>query len=162
MIITTLCKCFCCQTDMQQLRQWTERFNLTNHSVFAIGVMMLSCFSRVQLFATLWTIARQALLSTGFSRHEYWSGLPCPPPGDLPNPGTEPTSYISFIGRQVLVTSAIWEAPMMVSVSTKNKQTNKKNHQLANKQWSGTPTPFSKLWTWDSSYYTVLSLCQHP
>ena len=87
---------------------------------------MLSCFSRVQLFATLWTIARQAPLSTGFSRHEYWSGLPCPPPGDLPNPGTEPTSYISFIGRQVLVTSAIWEAPMMVSVSTKNKQTNKK------------------------------------
>ena len=39
---------------------------------------------------TLWTIARQAPLSTGFSRQEYWSGLPCPPPGDLPDPGTEP------------------------------------------------------------------------
>ena len=37
-------------------------------------------------------IAHHALLSTGFSRQEYWSGLPCPPPGDLPNPGTEPRS----------------------------------------------------------------------
>ena len=37
--------------------------------------------------ATLWTIARQAPLSMGFSRQEYWNGLPCPPPGDLPNPG---------------------------------------------------------------------------
>ena len=40
----------------------------------------------------LWTIAHQALLSTGFPRHEYWSGLPCCPPGDLPNPGIEPRS----------------------------------------------------------------------
>ena len=43
------------------------------------------------LFATLWTVARQAPLSMGFSRQEYLSGLPCPPPGDLPNPGIEPT-----------------------------------------------------------------------
>ena len=41
-------------------------------------------------FVTLWTIARQAPLSMGFSRQEYWSGLPCRPPGDLPNPGIEP------------------------------------------------------------------------
>ena len=41
--------------------------------------------SHVQLFATLWTIARQAPLSMGFSRQEYWSGLPCPYPGDLPD-----------------------------------------------------------------------------
>ena len=53
---------------------------------------MLSRFSHVQLFAILWTIAHQAPLSMGFSRQEYWSGLPCSPPGDLPNPGTEPTS----------------------------------------------------------------------
>ena len=44
---------------------------------------------------TPWTAARQAPLSTGFSRQEYWSGLPCPPPGDLPNPETEPTSLKS-------------------------------------------------------------------
>ena len=50
---------------------------------------LLSC---VQLFATPWTIAHQALLSMGFSRQEYWSGLPCPPPGDLPNVGIEPRS----------------------------------------------------------------------
>ena len=42
--------------------------------------------------ATPWTVARQALLSMGFSRQEYWSGLAFPPPGDLPDPGTEPTS----------------------------------------------------------------------
>ena len=53
---------------------------------------MLSRFSHIQLFAILWTVAHQAPLSMGFSRQEYWSGLPCSPPGDLPNPGTEPTS----------------------------------------------------------------------
>ena len=50
---------------------------------------MLSRFSHVQLFATLWTVAFQAPLSTGFSRQEYWSGLSGPPPGDL---GIEPAS----------------------------------------------------------------------
>ena len=55
----------------------------------------LSRFSRVRLFATLWTAARQAPLSMGFSRQECWSGLPCPPPGDLPNPGIKPVSLSS-------------------------------------------------------------------
>ena len=50
---------------------------------------MLSPFSCVQLFANLWTVARQVPLFTGFSRQEYWSNLPCPPPGDLPYPVTE-------------------------------------------------------------------------
>ena len=49
----------------------------------------LSC---VQLFETPWTVARQAPLFMGFSRQEYWSGLPLPSPGDLPNPGIEPGS----------------------------------------------------------------------
>ena len=49
----------------------------------------LSC---VQLFATLWTVAHQAPLSMGFSRQEYWSGLPFPSPRDLPKPGIEPGS----------------------------------------------------------------------
>ena len=48
--------------------------------------------SRLWLFATLWTLARQAPLSMGFSRQEYWSGLPFPSPGDLLNPGIEPRS----------------------------------------------------------------------
>ena len=55
---------------------------------------MLSHFSHVQLFATLWTIAHQVPLSMGFFRQEYWSGLPFPP-GDLPDPVIEPMSLVS-------------------------------------------------------------------
>ena len=51
--------------------------------------------SHGQLSATPWTVACQAPLSMGLSRQEYWSGLPCPSPGDLPNPGIEPTSFVS-------------------------------------------------------------------
>ena len=50
---------------------------------------MCLLLSRVQFFATSMTVARQAPPSMGFSRQEYWSGLPLPPPGDLPNPGIE-------------------------------------------------------------------------
>ena len=53
---------------------------------------VLSHFSRVWLFAALWTVARQLPLSLGFSRQEYWDGLPFLPPGDLPNPGIQPAS----------------------------------------------------------------------
>ena len=56
---------------------------------------MLSHLSRVQLFVTPWTVAHQAPLSKGFSRQEHWSGLPFPPPGDLPDPGAEPASLTS-------------------------------------------------------------------
>ena len=55
---------------------------------------MLSCYSCVQHFATLRTIARQVPLSMGFSRQEYCRELPCPPPGDLPNPGIKLTSLV--------------------------------------------------------------------
>ena len=51
--------------------------------------MNVKSLSRVRLFATPWTVAHQALPSTGFSRQEYWSGLPFPSPGDLPDPGIE-------------------------------------------------------------------------
>ena len=72
---------------------------------------MLSLFSRVWLFVTPWTIAYQAPLSVGFSRQEYWSGLPCPPPGDLPNPGIEPTAFMSpsLVGG-FFTASTTWEA----------------------------------------------------
>ena len=53
---------------------------------------VLSHFSHVQLFATPWTVAHQAPLSMEFSKQEYWSGLPCPPPRDLPDPGIKPVS----------------------------------------------------------------------
>ena len=55
----------------------------------------LSHFSHVWLFVTLWTVAWQTPLSTGFSRQEYWSGLPCSLPGDLPHPRIKPESLIS-------------------------------------------------------------------
>ena len=54
-------------------------------------VRTLSCFSRIQLFATLCTAAHHASLSVRFSRKEYWSGFPCPPLEDLPDPGIKPT-----------------------------------------------------------------------
>ena len=53
---------------------------------------VLSHFSCVQLFVTPWAVALQALLSMGFSRQDYWSGLPCRPPWDLPNPRVKPAS----------------------------------------------------------------------
>ena len=52
-------------------------------------IYVFSNFSYIQLFATPWTVAHQAPLSMGFSRQEYWSEYPCPPPEDLPNPGIE-------------------------------------------------------------------------
>ena len=56
---------------------------------------LLRRFSHVWLFETLWTVALQAFLSMGFSRKKYWSGLPCPPPGDLPDPGVKPMSPVA-------------------------------------------------------------------
>ena len=65
----------------------------------------------LQLCPTLWTIACQALLSMGFSRQEYWSGLPCPPPGDLLHPGIEPTSLMSpALAGRFFTTRSTWEA----------------------------------------------------
>ena len=68
----------------------------------------LSC---VRLFATLWTVARQAPLSVGFSRQEYWSGLPCPPSEDLPDTGIEPSSLRSpALAGGFFTTSTSWKA----------------------------------------------------
>ena len=57
-------------------------------------ICVRSHFSHVRLFVTLWTVAHQAR-SMGFSRQEYWSGLPLPSPGDLPGPGIKPASSVS-------------------------------------------------------------------
>ena len=54
-----------------------------------------SLFSCDRLFVTPWTVGRQPPLSVGFSRQEYWSGLPCPSQGDLPDPGIESVALIS-------------------------------------------------------------------
>ena len=77
---------------------------------------VLRCLSRVQLFVTLWTVALQMPLSMEFSRQEYWRVLPCPPPGDLPDSGIEPTSLKSpALANVFFATSATWEAPIRES-----------------------------------------------
>ena len=83
---------------------------------------MPTWFSYDWLFVTLWTVAHQAPL-LGFSREEYWSGLPHPPPGgsswsgDLPDPGIESTSLMSPILAGIFfTTSSTWEGPCYVSV----------------------------------------------
>ena len=70
---------------------------------------MLSRFSHVQLFVTLGTVTRQAPLSMGFSRQEYWSGLPRPPPGDLPDSRIEPASLLLASPDGFFTTSATGE-----------------------------------------------------
>ena len=74
------------------------------------GVCMLSHFSCVLLFATLWAVAHQAPLSLGFSRKDYWDGLPFSS-GDLPEPGIEPVSLTSpTLAGRLFTTSATQEA----------------------------------------------------
>ena len=75
----------------KKVQLWYTLLPLCDHPCCAV----LCCFSRVQLFVTPWTVAYQAPLSMGFSRQEYWSGLLCPPPADLPNP----VSQVSCIVR---------------------------------------------------------------
>ena len=79
-----------------------------------VWMCVLSRFSRVRLYATLLAIACQASLSMGFSRQEYWSGLPCPFPGDFPEPGIEPMYLTSpALAGRFFTTSATWEAPIL-------------------------------------------------
>ena len=65
----------------------TDVVSTLSYRLSRLYACMLSCFSHVQFCETLWTVACQAPLSVGFSRQEYWSGLPFPSPGDLPDPG---------------------------------------------------------------------------
>ena len=83
---------------------------------------VLSLFSHVQLFGTLWTVAFQTLLSMGFSRQEYWRRLPCTPPGDLPNPGIEPASLMfPELAAGFFTTAATWEALTNTGCKHENK-----------------------------------------
>ena len=73
---------------------------------------LLSCFSCLGLFAALWTVAHQAPLCMGFSRQEYWSGLSCPPPGGLSDPGIKPASLMSLaLADGFFTIGATWESP---------------------------------------------------
>ena len=71
--------------------------------------MCVQSLSRVQFFSNLWTVACQTL-SMGFSKQEYWSGLPHPPPAYLPDPGFEPVSLMSpALAGRFFTTNANWE-----------------------------------------------------
>ena len=87
------------------------------YQIIYTGTRMLSHFSRVQLFLTPWTIPRQAPLSMGFSRQEYWSGLPCPPPGIFPTQGSTHVSYISCTGRQILYHECHLGSPIYTGIN---------------------------------------------
>ena len=84
-----------CNTHIQVLFHHNFSFLIGKHlglELMNFICAVLSRFSHVQLFATLWTVAHQAPLSMGFSRQEYWCGLPYLPPGYLPNSGIKPRS----------------------------------------------------------------------
>ena len=104
-LIVSVFLVFC--TLCQPLVSQTLRFTYPEKDkVVCVCVCVCVCvksLSRVGLFATPWTVARQAPPPMGFSRQEYWSGLLFTPPGDLPKPGSEPLSPASpYIGRQIL------------------------------------------------------------
>ena len=105
---------------------------------------VLSCFRCIPLCVTLWTAVCQAPLPIGFSRQEYWSGLPFPPPGDLPNPGIKPSSPVSpVLAGGFFTTSATWEAPLQV-------------HPWANRSGSEESWELLKSWASRLSWRAIL------
>ena len=75
-------------------------------------MVMVKVAQSGRIFVTAWTVAHKAPLSMEFSKQEYWNGLPIPTPGDLPNPGTEPTSLMSpALASEFFTTSDTREAP---------------------------------------------------
>ena len=94
-------------TLLSMVSDLDPRLKTKRHTVCVVCML-----SRVRLFVTLWTAAHQAPLSLGFSRQEDWSGLPCPPPWDRPDPGIEPVSLKSpALASRLFTSSATWEAP---------------------------------------------------
>ena len=101
-----------------------QRHNDTKYIVSTLGKLMcmymLSSFSCVWLFGTLWTIACQPPLPMGFSRIEYWSGLPCPSPRDLPGPRIEPASPLApALQAASVVTLSHWGSPSKLTCHNK-------------------------------------------
>ena len=86
--------------------QTRSNLNLT----VKINVCVLSHLCHDQLSVTPWTVTHQVPLSMGFSRQEYWSGLPCPSPGDLSDPGMEPALVTGFF-----TASTTWEFERLIS-----------------------------------------------
>jgi len=121
-------QCSCLENPRDGGAWWAAVYGVaqsrTRLKRFSSNSSMLSHFNHVQLFATLWTIAHQATLSMRFSRQEYWSVLPCPPPGHLPDSRIELASTcISCIASRFFTPWVTWGAPS-------------KWYWLLNKSWS--------------------------
>ena len=101
----------CCQVGSLSLDHLGSPKDVVHiHNGMLLLLLLPSRFSRVRLFATQWTVAHQAPLSMGLSWQEYWSGLPFPAPGDLPDPGIEPTSLMSpALAGGLFTSNASWE-----------------------------------------------------
>ena len=105
----------CCSPRGRKESDTTEWLNCYNIDMSYIHICLLSQFSHVWISVMLWIVAHQAPLPMGFSRQEYWSGLPFPPPRGFPNPGMEPLSLM-FPAFVFLMTSTTWEACVCVCV----------------------------------------------
>ena len=132
---------------------------------------MLSHFSCVWLFVTLWTIAHQAPLSLAFSRQEYWGGLPCPLPGDLPDSGTEPASFTSpALAGGFFTTRSTWEDfytwTLFSCLYTWTEILALPQFQACRPLgWNytiGSPMPASRVRLWNYHELLVSSLLTHP
>ena len=85
-----------------------------------IQQVVVQSLNRVRLFVTPWTVTHQAPLSMGFSRQGYWSGLPFPPPGNLPDPGIEPVSPASpSLAGRLFTSEATGEVPLIHDMEAK-------------------------------------------
>ena len=108
--------CYSCSSGREAVWILNTDYRVYSAPVFLLSRLllltcMLSCFSHVQVFVTLWTVAHQVPLSMGFSKQEYWSGLPRLPLGNLPSPGIESESLKSpALAGRFFTTSAVWEA----------------------------------------------------
>ena len=102
---------FCRSLGQGQAHSWFPEEYLSPRVTENPSVLVLSRFSRVRLFTTPWTVACLAPLPLGFFRKEHWSGLPCPSPWDLPDPGNEPAPLTSAaLAGGLFAASANWEA----------------------------------------------------
>ena len=80
---------------MDNIKKERKKISWVKLKGFIVHCACVQFLSHFQIFVTPWTVARQAPLSMGFSRQEHWSGLLCPPPRDLPDPGVKPMSVTS-------------------------------------------------------------------
>ena len=99
---------------VSQAPRWSSHDHQDSLLTLLFYTMLLCCtLSHVRLFATPWTVAHQVRLSIGFFKQEYWSGLPCPPPGGLPDPKMEHASLMSsaLAGASFTATATIYTQP---------------------------------------------------